>query len=321
MKAARIYARRKLEFLEIPIEPIRKGDSLIRVKEISICGTDIRIQFDNDLAPENYPFSPGIPCHEVTGIIEKSGDPHIPEGTRVLVVPSHDNGMKEFIVEPSHRIIPLPKWGKLDEWVMCQSIGTVLYSSKQWGNPERKNIGILGQGGIGLSYTMIASKQKPSQIITIDPLDYRLKKSLELGATNTINPTKDSIDEAITELTEGKGLDIVVDATGSKNALNKCINIVKNEGLVICFGLISEKYSKIDHNKFVGKNLRIRSTLLAGTDDPLKEIREVIQLTEKGGIDPGKLKTHNFEWQEAQKAFEIYADQKDEVIKLALKVS
>ena len=324
MKAARIYDRRKIEFLEIPQDPMKKGYSLIKVKEISICGSDVRIQYDGDISlvkQYEYPFSPGIPCHEVTGIIEESGDPNIPKGTRVLVVPSNDDGMKEFLVEPSNRIIPLPDWGELDEWVMCQPAGTVYYSSKQWGNPAGKNIAILGQGAIGLTYTMIASKQNPSKIITLDPLNYRLTKSLELGATNTINPIEDSVKDGINELTEGKGIDIVVDATGSKNALNNSLDIVKNEGLIICFGLISEKFSKIDHNKLISKNLNIRSTLLAGTDEPLKEIKEIIELKKENWINPGVLKTHNLDWEDAQKAFDMYDKKEDEVIKISLKVS
>ena len=148
-----------------------------------------------------------------------------------------------------------------------------------------------------------------------------LTKSLELGATNTINPIEDSVKDGINELTEGKGIDIVVDATGSKNALNNSLDIVKNEGLIICFGLISEKFSKIDHNKLISKNLNIRSTLLAGTDEPLKEIKEIIKLKKENWINPGVLKTHNLDWEDAQKAFDMYDKKEDEVIKISLKVS
>ncbi len=324
MKAARVYDRKKIEFLEIPQDPIKKGYSLIKVKEISICGSDIRVHFDGAMSlveQYEYPFSPGTPCHEVTGIIEESGDSNLPNGTRVLVIPSNDDGMKEFLVAPSHRIIPLPEWGELDEWVMCQPIGTVYYSTKQWGNPEGKSIAILGQGGIGLGYTMIASKQNPSKIITIDPLNYRLNKSIELGATHTINPLEDSVKDGINELTEGKGIDIVVDASGSNKALNQCISIAKNQGLIICFGIISEKYSKFDHNLFLKKNLNIKSTHAATTEQPLKEIKEIIELKKEGWINPGILKTHNLDWEDAQKAFDMYDKKEDEVIKISLKVS
>ncbi len=321
MKAARVYNKRKIEFLEIPQDPIVKGSSLIKVNEISICGSDIKVHFDSDLSLDKYPFSPGTPCHEVTGIIEESGDPKIPNGTRVLVIPKNDDGMKEFIVSTSDRIIPLPEWGELDEWVMCQPIGTVYYSSKQWGNPKGKNIVILGQGAIGLGYTMIASKQNPSKIITIDPLNYRLKKSIELGATHTINPLENSLIEGINDLTEGKGADIVVDASGSKSALNQCISIAKIQGLIICFGIISEKHSKINHNEFIKKNLNIKSTHLATTEKPLVEIKEVVKLKKDGILDPGILKTHNLDWEDVQKAFDMYANYEDKVIKISLKVS
>ena len=49
-----------------------------------------------------------------------------------------------------------------------------------------KKIAVLGQGGIGLSFTMFASKQGAAEVVGIDKHDYRLEKSISLGATKTI---------------------------------------------------------------------------------------------------------------------------------------
>ena len=51
------------------------------------------------------------------------------------------------------------------------------------------------------------------------------------------------------------------------------------------------------------------------------EIKEVVKLKKDGILDPGILKTHNLDWEDAQKAFDMYSNYEDKVIKISLKVS
>ena len=136
-----------------------------------------------------------------------------------------------------------------------------------------------------------------------------------------MSPSNNIFQQNTPLITKGKGADIVVDASGSKNALNQCISITKIQGLIICFGIISEKHSRINHNEFIKKNLNIKSTHLATTENPLVEIKEVVKLKKDGILDPGILKTHNLDWEDAQKAFDMYSNYEDKVIKISLKVS
>ena len=108
---------------------------------------------------------------------------------------------------------------------MCQHSGTVLYSTMKWGNPAGKSIGVLGQGGIGLSFTMLAAAQGADRVIGIDLVDARLRKSREMGASDTINPDEVNLVEAVDELTDGQGLDYVIDASGAPEGLNTVVSI------------------------------------------------------------------------------------------------
>ncbi len=321
MKAARLASPRKIEFVTVPEPKPKDGEVLVKLEQTSICGSDIYLEYGKDLPEEDYPMVPGRPCHECAGVVVESRSPEVKQGQRVIVIPREGAGMAQYVVQTPDRIIALPEWGGLDEWVMCQHSGTVLYSAKQWGNPMGKRIAVLGQGGIGLSFTMIAEKQGAQQVIGMDLEDYRLQKALELGATDTVNPSKDDPLAAIKEITKGKGLDVVVDASGNPEGLDMCLKLVNKEGLVLGFSLVTPKTVSFTPSEWMLKNVTIRATTVALTNTPVKEIREIVALRDRGWIDPGKLKTHNWSWDRTQDAFEMYANRRDGVIKVALAVT
>ncbi|MFL2664807.1 MAG: zinc-binding dehydrogenase [Dehalococcoidia bacterium] len=328
MKAARIASPGKFEFVDIPEPEISDGKVKVRVQSTSVCGSDIHGAFHANRPEEEYPMHPGAPCHEVAGTVIESMTDEIKEGQRAIVVPQRDSvgnyigGLTEYLVLTPDRVIPVPDWGSLDEWVMCQHTGTVLFSAKHWGNAAGKRIAVLGQGGIGLSFTMIAEKQGAQQVIGIDNLDYRLDKSLSLGATNTINPQKDDLLEAIQEVTNGQGIDVVVDATGDPEGFSTCLSIVNRWGTFISFSLTGQdgKIASFPHQEFMFKAAKIIPTQVAATSQPTLEIRETVALKERGWFDPGILKSHSMDFSDVQKAYDLYANREDGIIKVAMKM-
>ena len=160
------------------------------------------------------------------------------EGQRVIVLPTAERGgLVEYITSHSGRMIALPDHGDLTEWLMCQPSGTVMYSCQKMGNILGKSVLIMGQGAIGLSFTMLTSKQGAAQVIAVDPLDYRLQYSTEFGATHTINPSKEDLIEAVQEITHGVGPDITVEAAGYPDTLDMAFRLVRQFGTVIIFGI------------------------------------------------------------------------------------
>lgn len=321
MKAARLTGHRKIEFTETDVINPKEKECLIKVKEVSVCGTDTRREFDKLLPEDSYPLPVGTPCHEVAGEIDESKSELFERGDRVLVVPPSDDGLQEYLTLNESRIIKLPDEGSLDEWVMCQHSGTALYASKYWGSTVGKSIAVVGQGGIGISFSMIAAIQGAKSIIGIDINESRLDIAKRLGASDYINVYKDNVVDRILEINEGELADVVIEASGRPDGLNTCTSLVKKDGLIICFGLTSEEYIPFDQNAFLSKNCNIQSTLIAGTFTPLKEIKEMVDLKKRGIMDPGKLKTHNMHWSEVQKAFELYSAHSEGIVKIALKVS
>ena len=319
MKAARVVARRTIEFLDVPEPPaLQEGEVQIKLESLSICGSDIYLEYDAELPEEDYPFLPGAPMHECAGVVVDSRDPEYDLGQRVIVIPRDVAGMQEQVVQTADRLIKLPEWGDLSEWVMCQHSGTALFSARQWGNPMGRRIAVLGQGGIGLTFTMIAERQGAGQIVGIDLEEYRCKTSSNLGATHTINASNDDVVQASEQITEGQMFDVVVDASGDPSGLATAVDLVKEQGQIISFSLVDPKLVTFDHRKWMAKNIQLNATVIAATQEPVQEIRDIVALKERGWIDPGVLKTHEMKFEEAQQAFEMYRLRKDEVIKIAM---
>lgn len=324
MKAARLVAPATFDFIDIDEPTPVDGEAKIRVEAVSVCGSDIHGQFHAEHPEEAYPLAPGVPCHEIAGTVIESKTDDIKEGQRAIVLPSRGlGGLTEYLVQTPDRILPVPDWGPLDEWVMCQHTGTVLYSVKQMGNVAGKRVAVLGQGGIGLSFSMLTEKQGAAQVIGIDPVEARREKALEVGATNTVNPDEDDMYAAIEELTGGEGIDIVVDATGDPAGFGQCLKIVKRWGTFVSFSLTGQggKIAEFPHQEFMFKAARIIPTQVAATDKPTQDIREMIALKERGWADPGVLKSHNLDFTDVQQAYDMYADHSNGVIKLAMSVN
>ncbi len=326
MKAVQLTGPRRLEYIETPDPTPEDGEVILKIEHVSVCGSDTHLMYEPVLPEERYPLPPGSPCHEIAGTIVESRNPAYEVGTRAIVLPMYNprtgpasGGLAEYIA--SNRVIPLPEWGGTDEWLMCQPAGTVLFSAREWENASDKRIAILGQGAIGLSFTMIAAAQGARQVVAIDLLDYRLDKARELGATDTINPDRDEVVEALREATGGEGADVVVDASGDPEGLNQAVELVNRYGLIIGFSLVSMTEPVVfNHQRWMRKQARLAPTVSGGSPDPTGAIADLVGLRARGWADPARLITHRTGWDEIPDAYEMYANHSDGVIKVVTSV-
>ena len=98
--------------------------------------------------------------------------------------------------------------------------------------------------------------------------------------------------------------------------------MVNRHGTFISFSLtgpIKERTSFV-HAEWMRKACKIIPTQIAGTNEPIKEIVEMVGLKARGWVDPARLKSHNLDFKDVQKAYDMYADQTDNVIKVVMSV-
>ena len=265
----------------------------------------------------------GGACHECAGTIVESKSDKFKVGQRVIVLPGQDGpgGLVEYYPGDEGRMALLPDHGDLGEWLMCQPSGTVLYSCQQMGTILGKDVVVMGQGSIGLSFTAIVARAGARRVIAVDPLDYRLEWGKKFGATHTINPDKDDVDEALAEITDGKLADISVEASGFPDALSAAIRSATKHGKVIIFGIQAGptgRKTEIDTSIFLKNAPTIIPTSGAGSGDPIGHIDRMIELKERGWWDPGQMKTHEMKFDNVQEAYDQYEQYEDNVVKVLM---
>ena len=189
------------------------------------------------------------------------------------------------------------------------------------GSVLQKNVLILGQGSIGLSFTMITSRMGARSVIAADLLDYRLEKSKLFGSTHTVNTDKEDLTEAVMEITNGQGADITVEAAGYPDTFNLAFSQVRQFGTVIIFGVQSEKYIPLEHNNLMDKQPRIQPTTGARSGDPISQIRDMVALRQRGWADPAQLITHRMGLSNVQNAYDMYEQRQDNIIKVVMDIS
>ena len=321
--SARITSPKKMEIEEIPMPSINDGQCLIELEKWSVCGSDIRHAYGPVHPEEEYPMRHGGACHECAGTIIESKSDKFSVGQRVIVLPGADGpgGLVGFYPGDENRMALVPADGDLGEWILCQPSGTVLYSCQQMGTILGKDVVIMGQGSIGLSFTAITSRAGARRVIAVDPQDYRLEWGKKFGATHTINPNTVDVEEALSEITDGKLADISVEASGFPDGLNSALRSATKHGKVIIFGIQEGprgKLTEIDTQYFLRNAPTIIPTSGAGSGYPIGHIDRMIELKERGWWNPGEMKTHEAGFSAVNEAYDQYENYEDDIIKIVM---
>ena len=317
MKAGQLTGPRRMELVDIPEPTLQEGEVLVRVEKVSICGSDIR-PFAAVLEEERYPLHPGRPTHECVGVVEESLCEEFNPGQRVIAFPYGEGGCREYLAVPPTSLVALPDAGPLDIWIMCQPMGTVLYSVSRIGNVIDKNVVVLGQGAIGLSFTTFLSGMNCRELIVVDLEDYRLELAKKLGATRTINASSENALEVVRELTGGEGPDVVVEAAGEHETVRQSVMMAKKFGTVIWFGMTHNENFAIDFQHVRDKDLTMIGTSSARAGTMPRYVKQVVHMVDQGRLDPSVFVTHRMKAEDIQRAFSMYEERSDSVIKVVM---
>ncbi len=320
MKAIQVTGPRRIGLVEVPKPQPSPGQVLVRLEALSICGTDMML-YRHPQPEESYPLTVGAPCHECAGTIVESQLPDWPEGQRVIYLPALNlDGGAELVAANPEDLVALPQEGDLGEWLMCQPWGTVLFSLERMGSVFGKKVAVLGQGCIGLLFTATLRRMGASQIITTDLLEHRLAVSRKLGANLAVNALREDPVEAVNEATKGEGADLVIEACGNADAFAQGIQMAKMYGNLVLFGLPEEKQVTFDYFAAACKQLTLTGTVSATCEAPAPPIRSAVELKRRGEPDLSWLVTHRLPLNDVQKAYELYADRSDGLLKVVLEV-
>jgi len=213
-----------------------------------------------------------------------------------------DGGNTEFLSVPELNCYKLPDYVTFDQGAMLlDPVGAPYGAIKNLGINKEDTVLILGTGPIGLGATMITKLLGPKKIIVVDKVKTRAELAGNLGADHVINDDQKNIAEAIQDLTENIGADLVLDCIGNKDSFNYSMMYAKPEGRV---GVIGEP--GFINNVSISDQLIHKDLLIAGSwvYDPEK-MDDLYSLI-KSGLEIEKIITHRFALEDSKKAWELF---------------
>ncbi len=346
MKAAVFVEKGKIVLEKKPVPTVGPGDALIRVTTTTICGTDVHI------LKGEYPVAPGrIVGHEPVGIIETLG-PGVTGytvGQRVIVgaiTPcgqcnaclggyhsqcggkpiggwrfgnTIDGCQAEYVVVPHAmaNLTPVPD-GLTDEQVlMCPDImSTGFGGAESAGIKIGDSVVVFAQGPIGLCATAGAKLKGATRIIVVDGIPNRLEMARRLGADVTINFRDTEPVAEIMRLTEGRGVDCAIEALGTQQTFESCLRTLKAGGVLSSLGVYSGKLLlPLDAIAAGLGDHKIVTTLCPGGKERMRRLMNVVAA---GRVDLKPLVTHRFKLDQIEQAYDLFASQRDGVLKVAI---
>jgi alcohol dehydrogenase len=155
-----------------------------------------------------------------------------------------------------------------------------------------------------------------SQIIVVDTLPERLETAKMLGADIMLDYQKvDPISE-IMKLTEGRGADVAIEALGTQQTFESCLRSLKPGGVLSSLGVYSGKLSlPVDAFAAGLGDYQLVTTLCPGGKERMRRLMNIVA-SRRVNLEP--LVTHRFKLDEIEQAYDLFANQRDRVLKVAI---
>ena len=309
----------RCEELEIPVAS--DGEVLVRTRAASICGSDLHM-INTGWAMHAFPAMAGHPGHEAAGEVVESRSDRFNEGDIVLTTPHIWNSrcFADYQAVDDAHVLKLDAGVDLDTVTLAQQLGTVVYAAKRLPDSlEGQTCLVVGQGSAGLFWDFMLRKLGAEKIISIEPLKWRRDLGMSYGVDEVIDVTGDPAIEAVHELTNGIGADLVIEAVGSTPTLSQAFHLVRNEGRVVLFGLPeSEDPVPFDYSQMFKSRADV-FTVLGSQDEPgLTSYAEAARMISSGEIDVEPIISHRVNISEIDRAFGIANDRVDDAVKIGI---
>ncbi len=342
MRAVTFQAPGEVQVEEVP-EPelLAADDAIVRVEASGICGSDLHIYHGR------VQIEPGFVIgHEFVGEVIAAGDEvtRVAVGDRVLgtygtacgkcffcqreefhkcdesrvyghgaTLGSLQGAQAEQVLVP-HANLTLRQVpdGLSDEVALFAGdvMGTGFHAIDSRPLAEGETAAILGMGPVGLCAVQAAKAAGASEVVAIDTVEDRLKMAESFGAT-PVHLTEQSPRDEVKKLTEGRGVELAVDAVGHPDALDLALRLARKAGTVSATGVYAER-AEVHMGVLWIKAI----TFTSGHANVIKHLDRVLELITAGKLDPAPLVTHHMKLDEAPEAYRVYDNR--EALKIVL---
>ncbi|MEW6472148.1 MAG: alcohol dehydrogenase catalytic domain-containing protein [Actinomycetota bacterium] len=334
MKAAVFHGPHDVRVEEVPT-PSEMGpdEVLLRVDRSAICGTDLHpyeghMELEEDVILGHEFLGTVVETGDGVGLISagdvvtcpctvtcgacyfcRRGEPGRCAGIRMfgmgMALGDLPGAQSEYVVIPyaDRNLRKLPEEAtddQLDSLLLTGDIITTGYEAVKKAFRPGDVVAVVGAGPVGLCAVMAAGVLGATAVVAVDTVPERLKIAESLGAT-AVFPTE--AEDAISELTEWRGADVVVDAAGNPQALAAIAGYVRMGGTVSIPGVYLQESMDVPWGAFwlKGVNFTMGVTHFNNSMD------EVIALIRAGRLNPGQIISHRMPLSQADEAYRLFA--------------
>ena len=342
MQAVTFQAPREVRIEERPEPEVGSPDeAVVRVEATGVCGSDLHIYHGRVAMEEGFTLG-----HEFVGTVIAAGDgvTTVAEGDRVLGCfctacgtcffcrrgdyHKCDNGRtfghgatlgnlqgsqaEQVLVPNANLTLRRVPQGMSDDVALFAGdvMGTGYHAATASGLQPGDTAAVLGLGPVGLCAVQALRAAGAARVVAVDTVEDRLRMAESFGAL-PVHLTEEDPRAAVKSITEGRGVDVAIDAVGHPDALELAIRLARKTGTVNAIGVYAER-CEVHMGLVWIKAL----TMVTGFANVLGHVDRVLALLEQGTLDPAPLVTHHMPLADAAEAYEVY--DRREALKIVL---
>ncbi len=343
-RAAYMTELNKMEIREIPVPETGEQDVLVKLEYVGICGSDVHYFHDGRCGDfvvdgefmlghecagtvvkvgsgvtkltvgDKVALEPGITCGQCEFC--KSGRYNLCPDVQFLATPPVQGCYENYIAFPENMCFKLPENISTKEGALVEPLSVGMHAASQGQISLGDHVIILGAGCIGLVTLLACKAYGATDITVVDVIPKRLEYAKKLGATRVLNGKDVDVITEIEKLTNGMGLEKVIETAGSPVTIAQTPYLVKNGGTIVLVGLAAQSEINFDFGKIMAKEAKIESVFRYRNVYP-----KAIAAMADGIIDVSGIITHEFDFDDIQEAFECAINDKDNVVKAVIKIT
>jgi len=334
MKAIQIITPENIQVVDRPTPIAGKGEVLLKINIVGFCGSDLSTYLGKNPMVD-YPRVPG---HEISAIIKAVGEEvpaNFKPGLAVTVVPytncgqcsscrrgrfnacrynqtlgvQRDGAMQEFISVPWQKLI-IDNQLSAKELAMVEPLTVGFHAVDRGRVTDIDTVMIFGCGMIG-SGAIIRAALRGAKVIAVDIDDQKLALARKIGASYCINSKTTNLHEALQEITDGHGPDIIIEAAGNPITYQAALEEAAFAARVVCIG-----YAKNDVSFATKLWVQKEIDILGSRNATPSDFEAVINYLKQGSFPLDDMITRVIQPEEAADAVAAWAANPGQVMKI-----
>lgn len=343
MKVAVMNGVVKMGFVEREIPQPADNEVLVKLEYVGICGSDMHY-YETGRIGDYVVEPPFVLGHEPGGVVVEVGKnvTHLKVGDRVALEPGKTCGHCEYCREGKYNLCPdvvffatPPVDGVFQEYVaheaalcfklpenvdtlegaLIEPLAVGFHAANQGGAHAGQTAVVFGAGCIGLVSMMALKAEGVSRVYVVDIMQKRLDKAMELGATGVINSMNTDVQEEIGRLTEGKGVDLVIETAGMEVTTRQAIHITKKGATIVLVGYSKTGEMTLPLSLALDKELTFKTVFRYRHIYPM-----AIEAVASGKVNLKGIVSNIFNFDDIQAAMDKSVSDKANIVKSVVKI-